>query len=226
MFAINHATTALVIKRASPQTSLLWLLAAVQLVEVLWVILNATGQEWVTVGASVRSLADIQLAHMPWSHSVLTNVLVAIGFGGVAARITKSVKSGVAIGVAVASHLVLDFVTHAPDIPLAPFVDGAKLGMGLYESGLMAAFGIELFWGLTCVALYGGKPSLYVAVLVFNALNFTLYTPTFVGPESFLGGKPMVLVALVGVQIVLTLGVVHRLATQRGRTPPSPSTRT
>ena len=82
--------------------------------------------------------------------------------------------------------LVLDFVTHAPDIPLAPFVDGPKLGMGLYESGLMAAFGIELFWGLTCVAFYGGKPSLYVAVLLFNALNFTLYTPTFVGPESFL----------------------------------------
>ena len=38
MFAINHAATALVIKKRFPTVPMIWLLLSVQLVELMWAI--------------------------------------------------------------------------------------------------------------------------------------------------------------------------------------------
>jgi membrane-bound metal-dependent hydrolase YbcI (DUF457 family) len=221
MYAINHATTALALKRMFPGTPLLLLLGSVQVVEILWVLLNATGHELVTTEVHVRSVADIHLVHMPWSHSLLTTLVLAVGLGAVVARLSGKLRDGVAIGIGVASHLALDLITHAPDIALAPFVEGNKLGLGLYANALMVAFAVEFLWGLICVALYGGGRWLYAAVALFNVANFTMYTPGIAGPEGAVAGRPMLLVALVGTQIVLTLGVVFFLGRRRERHAPS-----
>jgi hypothetical protein len=39
MFAINHAATALAIRKSIP-TSLVWILISVQFMELIWVVLN------------------------------------------------------------------------------------------------------------------------------------------------------------------------------------------
>ena len=61
MFAINHAATALVIKKTYPQAPLPLLLIAVHLVELLWVALNYLGIQYSTTEATVSSLLDVHL---------------------------------------------------------------------------------------------------------------------------------------------------------------------
>ena len=53
------------------------LLISVQLMELLWVILNFVGVEYSTTGAKVHSVLDVHLSHMPYSHSVFSSVVVA-----------------------------------------------------------------------------------------------------------------------------------------------------
>ena len=72
MFAVDHAATALLIKRRFPSVSLVPLLLSVQAMELAWVGLNYLGVERTTTEATVRSVADIHLAYMPYSHSVAT----------------------------------------------------------------------------------------------------------------------------------------------------------
>lgn len=217
MYAINHAATALVVERAFPRTSLVWILVSVQIMEVLWVVLTFTGLERVTTESTVSSVSDIHLAHMPWSHSVLTTLVVALILGLIVARLTRRLASGVAIALGVMSHLVLDLITHAPDIAWAPAMEGHKLGLGLYSGAPMVAFAVELAWGIACVTIHGGTRALYVAVIGFNLANLTMYTPAIVGPEGALAGHPMLIVAMVGAQILVTIAVVHALASRDPR---------
>src|SRR5215470_15429260 len=72
MFAIDHAATALLLKRRYPSVSLTPLLLSVQAMELAWVGLNYLGIERTTTETAVRSVADIHLAYMPFSHSVAT----------------------------------------------------------------------------------------------------------------------------------------------------------
>src|SRR5262245_62450833 len=72
MFAVDHAATALLIKRRFPSVSLTPMLLAVQAAELAWVGLNYLGVERTTTETSVRSVGDIHLAYMPFSHSVAT----------------------------------------------------------------------------------------------------------------------------------------------------------
>src|SRR6476661_1987361 len=70
MFAADHAATALVIKRRFPSAPLVPILVSVQAMELAWVALNYLGIERTTTEPIVRSVADIHLAYMPYSHSV------------------------------------------------------------------------------------------------------------------------------------------------------------
>ena len=76
-------------KRRYPSVSLIPLLLSVQAMELAWVALNYLGIERTTTEATVRSVADIHLAYMPYSHSVaipvgaavLTWLIIEKGFG-------------------------------------------------------------------------------------------------------------------------------------------------
>ena len=105
MFAVDHAATALLIKRRFPSVSLTPMLLSVQAMELAWVGFNYLGIERTTTETSVRSVADIHLAYMPFSHSVAT----AVG-GALLARLF--VEKGLGrpllarvIGIGVVSHL-------------------------------------------------------------------------------------------------------------------------
>ena len=81
MFAINHAAAALVLKRRYPTVRMALILLAVQAVELLWVALNLMGVETTTTDATVRSVQNIHLAHMPGSHSRATTTLLSLAAG-------------------------------------------------------------------------------------------------------------------------------------------------
>jgi hypothetical protein len=222
MFAIDHAATALLVKRRYPSVPMAPLLVAVQAMELAWVVLNYLGVERTTTEATVRSVADIHLAYMPFSHSVGTAVGAAVlawlviekGFGRVAL--------GRAIGLGIVSHLILDLATHGHDIVLWPGWATPKLGLGLYEAAPLAAFFVELIYGIFCWYVYRGGAGLFALITIGNLANLSLLSPAIPGPEQYFADRPMLLVTVIFVQIAVTLVLVGVLA--RRKTAASPAT--
>jgi hypothetical protein len=112
MFAVDHAATALLIKRRFPSVPLTPVLVSVQAMELAWVGLNYFGIERTTTASSVRSVVDIHLTYMPFSHSVATAVGGALLAWLVIEKGLGRPLVGRAIGVGIVSHLVLDVMTH------------------------------------------------------------------------------------------------------------------
>lgn len=220
MFAIDHAATALLVKRRFPSVPMAPLLIAVQVMELAWVALNYLGIERTTTGAEVRSVADIHLAFMPYSHSVATGlgaallawIVIEYGFGKAAA--------GRAIGLGILSHLVLDLATHAHDIVLWPGDAHPALGLGLYGTAPFAAFIVELVYGIVCWWVYRGSRGLLALIVLGNVANLSLFSSAILGPERYLAGRPSLIVTFVFVQIVVTLVLVGVLA-RRPKTRPA-----
>ena len=213
MFAIDHAATALLVKRCDPSVPVTSLLLSVQAMELAWVGLNYLGVERTTTEATVRSVADIHLVYMPYSHSVGT----AVGAAALAWLISEKAFGrpalGRAIGLGIASHLILDLATHAQDIVGWPGWTTPKLGLGLYDSAPLAAFMVELIYGIFCWYIYRGGLSLFALISIGNLANLTFLSEAIPGPEQYLAGRPMLAVSLIFVQIVATLllvGVVAR----------------
>jgi hypothetical protein len=180
--------------------------------EILWVALNLLGIERTTTDAVVRSTADIHLIYMPYSHSVATMCGVAILAWAVARFGMGRPTLGLAIGIGVISHLVLDLVTHAPDIALAPGIANPKLGLGLYAAVPIAAFVAELAYGVFCWWVYRGGKALLAVIVFFNATDLTLLSPRIPGLEGYLANHPAVIASVILVQIVVTLVLVGYFA--------------
>jgi hypothetical protein len=212
MFAVDHAATALLIKRRFPSVSLTPMLLSVQAMELAWVGLNYLGVERTTTEAAVHSVADVHLAYMPYSHSVGTAVAVAVlawliiekGFGRAAL--------GRAVSLGIVSHLVLDLATHGHDIVLWPGLSTPRLGLGLYEAAPIVAFIVEFVYGIVCWYVYRGGPGLLALVALGNLANLSFLSPAIPGPEEYLAGHPMLLVTVIFAQIVVTLVIVGVLA--------------
>lgn len=207
MFAINHAATALVVKKKYPQAPLPLLLVGVQLIELLWVAFNYLGIERTNTESTVHSVADVHLAHMPYSHSIVSTVVVSLTAWLVLAKGFRKPVVATAVAIAIASHIVLDLLTHSGDIAFAPFMDFGKFGLGLYSVPLVA-FVAETAYGLACWWIYRGNGRLLATILGFNLANFTFFSAAIAGPEALLANHPLVLTTIVFAQIVITLTLV------------------
>ena len=214
MFAINHAATALVIKKYYPKTPLVWLLLSVQIVEILWVLLNFLGVEHTSTEEVVSSVKDIHLDYMPYSHSITSSVLFAFAAWILLAKIYQQRAVAAAVSIGILSHIVLDVLTHSPDIAVIPFLLDEKIGLGLYTVP-MAAFVVETVYGMFCWWVFGGSRALLMAILVFNLANISFFSAAIHGPEALMANHPLWIVGAVAVQIVITLSLVGLLAKHR-----------
>ena len=215
MFAINHAATALVLKRRYPTVPIAFLLVAVQAVELLWVALNLIGVETTTTDATVRSVQNIHLVHMPWSHSVATTFVFAVVAWALIRFPLGKPKTAIAVALGMASHLLLDLVTHSPDIAIAPGLAMQKLGTGFYGSVPFLAFLLELGFGIACWRIYRGSRWLLLAIIGFNVANLSMFLPQLVGIEAKLAGQATALTLVILAQIVVTLAMVGWLSRSR-----------
>jgi membrane-bound metal-dependent hydrolase YbcI (DUF457 family) len=222
MFAIGHAATALIVKRKYPDVPILPLLVSVQLMEFLWVVFNYIGVEKTTTERTVKSVSDIHLAFIPYSHSIASGVGLALLSWLLVAKGLQRPKMGYAVAIGVLSHLVLDLITHAPDIAIAPGMDQPKFGLGLYNSAPLVAFVIEMVYGVICWRVYRGGKSLLAVIVFFNLANLSLLSASVPGPEELLAGRPMWVVTLIAVQIVVTLALVGILSKTRRAELPVP----
>ena len=212
MFAIDHAATALLVKRRFPSVPMAPILISVQAMELAWVALNYLGVERTTTEATVRSVADIHLAYIPWSHSVGTALVAALAAWLIIERGFGRAALGRAVGLGIASHLILDLLTHARDIALWPGLASPKLGLGLYDSAPLAAFVVEMIYGIFCWRVYRGSRGLLAVIVLFNLANLSFFSAAVPGPEQYLAGRPLLIVTLILAQIVVTLVLVGILA--------------
>lgn len=214
MFAIDHAATALLVKRRFPSVSMVPILIAVQAMELAWVALNYLGVERTTTESAVRSVADIHLAYMPYSHSVGTALVAALAAWLVIEKGFRRAALGRAVGLGIMSHLILDLLTHGRDIALWPGLASPKLGLGLYEGAPFAAFIVEIVYGILCWQVYRGSRGLLALIVIGNLANLSILSPAIPGPEYYLAGRPLLTVTFIFVQIVVTLVLVGVLARQ------------
>ena len=207
MFAINHAATGLIIKKIYPDVPMAAILVSVQLIEIIWVVLNFLSVEKTTTENKVQSVSDVHLEYMPFSHSVVSTAVLAAGAWILFALGFKALDVGIAVALGICSHLVLDLISHARDIVIAPFLDSRKFGLGLYEKPAVA-FVFETIYGIFCWWVYGGSTALFWTIIVFNLANASFFIKTIPGPERFMAHRPLLITTVVALQIIVTAVLV------------------
>lgn len=212
MFAINHAATALVFKKKFPEVKMFWLLLSVQFIEFIWAGLNLIGVEKTSTEPVVNYVGDIHLYHMPFSHSILSSLVLSIAAYVIVKYFTKNGKTAFVISIAVASHIILDLLVHAKDIPLSFISADTKFGTQLYNLFPYIAFTVEFAYGIFCWFYYKGSMKLLYVIVGFNLANFTIFSPHIIGLEAVFANQPVLLTSVILLQIIVTLYFVGKLS--------------
>jgi hypothetical protein len=163
MLAISHAATALLLKRCYPETPMPWVLFAVELPAIVWLLLRFAGVE----DAS---------GYMPYSHSLATLLALACAlwllFGALFRR-----RSMAAAGVAgILAHFTLDLVLHAQPLALAPFLSPVHVGLSL-STVPPVAIAVALGYGVLCWLVFRGGKALLAAILLLSVAQLTFPVP-------------------------------------------------
>ena len=129
---IGHLAVALGVKKAAPRMPLGLLVGGAFGLDLLWPIFLAAGVESVRIDPGNTAFTPLAFDSYPWSHSLLLAVFWSLVAGALVGLSWKNVTAGFLMGMVVASHWLLDWVTHRPDLPLWP--GGPEVGLGLWNS--------------------------------------------------------------------------------------------
>jgi len=149
---VGHLALALAGKRAAPSVSLGWLVAAVTASDLLWPVFLLLGVERVRIVPGAMAFTPLVFDSYPWSHSLLMGLVWGAVLAGIARWRGISARAAALLGALVVSHWVLDFVTHAPDMPLWPG-PSPRLGLGLWNS-IPGTFLVEGTLWAAAIVLY------------------------------------------------------------------------
>ncbi len=184
---VGHYSAAFLAKAAEPRLPL-WVLAiAVQFVDVLWAVFVLLGLEHLRVDPSLAS-NPLDLYDMPYTHSLVG----ALGWGALAAGAAfawrRQRRAALVVGVAVASHWLLDWVVHRPDLLL--WSGSAKQGLALWNLPVVAV-GLELLLLIASAGVWlrtrrvprgeRRRAVVFVSALVATQIVLSVGTPP-VGP--------------------------------------------
>src|SRR5215218_1543703 len=145
---IGHFALGFAAKRAVPRVSLAMLLAAALFADMLWPVLVLLGLEVVRIAPGNTAFTPLEFVSYPWSHSLVLLIVWGACVGVGYRSIFGGRRTFIVLAALVVSHWVLDWVTHAPDMPLYP--GGPKYGLVLWNSlpGTMAVEGLLFAIGL------------------------------------------------------------------------------
>jgi len=175
---IGHFGLAFAARRIAPRTGLGTLGAASQWVDLVWPVLVLAGVEQVRIAPGDTAYTPLAFIHYPWTHSLLMTVAWAF-LVGLAYRLATGERRGAwVVGALVASHWVLDFLTHRPDLPVVPW-GVEKYGLGLWNhvaatvvvEGLIFAGGVVLYATGTRPTRRAGSVVLWVLVAFLVAMT-------------------------------------------------------
>jgi FtsH-binding integral membrane protein len=149
---IGHFAVAFATKKVAPKASLGTLVIAAAFLDIVWPVLVLLGIERFRIVPGSTAVNPFDFTYYPWSHSLLMTVAWSLAFALVYFASSRDRAGAVWVGVAVASHWLLDFVSHRPDMPLYPG-GGEKLGLDLWRS-IPATFAVEGLMFAAGIALY------------------------------------------------------------------------
>jgi len=149
---VGHTAIALAARSRAPGLSLQWWMAAAFGLDLLWPIFLLLGLERVSIVPGATAFNPLVFEHYPWSHSLLMACVWGLCGAGVARWRGASRGIAALIAVVVLSHWVLDWASHAPDMPLWPG-PSPLLGLGLWFS-IPATLIVEGAMFLCGIALY------------------------------------------------------------------------
>jgi membrane-bound metal-dependent hydrolase YbcI (DUF457 family) len=194
---IGHFAVGLAAKSVKPSISLGTYFLAVQFVDLLWPTLLLLGIEQVAIEPGITEMTPLNFLHYPVTHSLLMAFIWSICGFVLYYLIKKDVKGGLLIAACVASHWVLDFVTHRPDLPLT-FSETTKVGLGLWNykmltvvvESLLFIGGVVLYLKSTIAADKIGRNafwSLIIFLVIIHATNIFGPSPPNVGAIAWAG---------------------------------------
>ena len=139
---LGHHAVAFAAKRVAPRTSLGMLMGAALLLDLVWPVLVLTGVESFRVEPGNTAFTPLAFDSYPFSHSLLTSLGIAVLLAIAYWSFARYQPGAWMVGLGVFSHWVLDFISHRPDLPLAPGGE-ARVGLGLWNS-IPATLAVEL----------------------------------------------------------------------------------
>lgn len=174
---VGHLAVAMAAKKVDRSTSLVWYLAAANLVDLIWPILLLAGVERVQIDPGNTVFTPLNFEWYPWTHSLFMAGVLGCLFGIAARRFGVSKPGSIGVAALVPSHWVLDFLTHRPDLPLQPW-GGGVYGLGLWNSlagtfvveGALWVLSIVLYLSVMRVQGWKGHLALWSFVLVSTLL--------------------------------------------------------
>jgi membrane-bound metal-dependent hydrolase YbcI (DUF457 family) len=195
---IGHFAVGFALKRVAPRTSLGVLMAAPQTLDLLWPIFLLLGWEHVRIDPGNTAFTPLAFDSYPYSHSLVMAIVWAALFAALYFSRSGLRAASVWVAVAVVSHWVLDWITHRPDMPIAPW-SSVKVGLGLWNSvagtlaaeSVMFAAGVWIYLRTTTARDRMGQINLWVYVAVLAAL----YVGSAFGPPPP-GVRSLAIVAL------------------------------
>lgn len=181
---IGHYGPAYAIKRWRPQIPIFVLFFAVQLVDVAWAVFVPLGIERVRIVPGITATNPLDLYYMPYTHSLVAALLWSLVGAGVYAVFKPRalrMRIGLAVGVAIFSHWLLDFLVHRPDLPL--YDNSGKVGLGLWNFPVVALvlevgsllLGAVLYLGGTRPRDNLGRFGPWVFILLLIAMQVVMF---------------------------------------------------
>jgi membrane-bound metal-dependent hydrolase YbcI (DUF457 family) len=130
---IGHFAVGFAAKRVAPRGSLGTYVVAATFLDVLWPVFLLLGIERVVIAPGITALSPFDFQSYPWSHSLVMAIAWSVLFGAGHYLFRRDAATAKVMTAVVFSHWVLDWVTHRPDLPLAPGPT-VRVGLGLWNS--------------------------------------------------------------------------------------------
>ncbi|MBN1290259.1 MAG: hypothetical protein JXB48_00345 [Candidatus Latescibacteria bacterium] len=202
---IGHFGAGFAAKKIDERPSLGTMFFASQFIDLLWPVFLFTGIERVQIDSGNTAFTPLNFIYYPFSHSLISVLFWSVLFGSVYYLLKRNLKSSIILGGLVASHWVLDLITHRPDLPLSPW-QNFKMGLGLWNSVLLTMllegsifiFGAFLYMKTTRALNIKGTFGLWGLVLFLSliyVLNAFGPPPPSEKPIAILGLSIWLLVA-------------------------------
>ncbi len=167
----------MIAKRAAPAASLGTMMLAAMFADVLFCVFLLAGIEHVAIEPGITAVNALDLYDIPYSHSLLLDGVWAAALAGICLWRGAGRRVTWVVFAAVLSHWLLDWISHRPDMPLAPGV-ARYYGLGVWQSvaatvivegGLWLA-GIVLYARATYARNRAGVVGFWAMIAAMSAL--------------------------------------------------------
>ena len=148
-FAPAFVAASITARRPKAGPGLATFFVAAVLVDCVFFVFAFSGIEKIGIAALANVTPPYDLYSHPFTHSLLGTGLWALGFGAIIASRYHDLVSGMLAALVVASHWLLDWITHSPGLTLTLTGAGDTYGLGLEQN---AGFAIALEIAITLAA--------------------------------------------------------------------------